>query len=97
LISTLSIPVYIFETFLFVSLFCFFLLDYLIFSFPLTSLLSIHSHPSIQNINSAIIISQKILNCTQYRENKTPTEMTGRQKTQGNQFPHNKKLVQEPD
>jgi uncharacterized membrane protein YvbJ len=23
--------------------------------------------------------------------------MTGRQKTQGNQFPHNKKLVQEPD
>jgi hypothetical protein len=48
---------------LFVSLFCFFfLLDYLFFPFPLTSLLSITSHPSILNITSAIIIRQKILN-----------------------------------
>jgi hypothetical protein len=55
--------------FLFVSLFCFFVLDYLFFPFPLTSLLPIPSHPSILNITSAIITSQKILNCTQYRDN----------------------------
>jgi hypothetical protein len=27
----------------------------------------------------------------------TPTAMTGRQKKQGNQLPHSKKLVQEPE
>jgi hypothetical protein len=27
----------------------------------------------------------------------TPIAMTGRQKKQGNQFPHSKKLVQEPE
>jgi hypothetical protein len=27
----------------------------------------------------------------------TPTVMTGRQKKQGNQLPHSKKLVQEPE
>jgi hypothetical protein len=27
----------------------------------------------------------------------TPRSMTGRQKKQGNQFPHSKKLVQEPE
>jgi hypothetical protein len=27
----------------------------------------------------------------------TPRAMTGRQKKQGNQFPHSKKLVQEPE
>jgi hypothetical protein len=64
LISTLSLPVYIFEA-IFVCFFVlFFLLVYLLFLFPLTSLLSISSHPS-----SAIITSQKILNCTQYRDN----------------------------
>jgi hypothetical protein len=84
LISTLSLPVYSFET-IFVSLFCFFfLLDYLFFPFLLTSLLSIPSHPSIQNITSAIIIRQKILNCTQYRDknntkgNDGKTEKTGK-------------------
>jgi hypothetical protein len=48
------------KLFLFVSLFCFFLLVYSFFPFPLTSLLSIPSHPSILNITSAIITSQKI-------------------------------------
>jgi hypothetical protein len=56
LISTLSLHVYIFETF-FVSLFCFFLLVYLFFPFSLTSLLSISSHPSILNITIVIITS----------------------------------------
>jgi hypothetical protein len=27
----------------------------------------------------------------------TPREMTGRQKKQGNKFPHSKKLLQEPE
>jgi hypothetical protein len=68
---------------LFVSLFCFF--SYLIiFPFTLTSLLSIPTHPSILNIASAIIISQKILNCTQYKDNNNikgnigKTEKTGK-------------------
>jgi hypothetical protein len=43
--------------FLFVSLFCFFLLLYMLFPFPLTSLLSISSHPSILNITIVIITS----------------------------------------
>jgi hypothetical protein len=42
----------------------FFLLIYLFIPFPLTSLLSISSHPSILNMTSAIITSYKILNCT---------------------------------
>jgi hypothetical protein len=62
----------------------FFLLDYLFFPSPLTSLLSIPSHPSFLNITSAIIIRQKILNSTQYRDNKNTkgndgkTEKTGK-------------------
>jgi hypothetical protein len=39
------------------SLFCFFLLVYLFFPFPLTFLLSIAFHPSILNITRAIITS----------------------------------------
>jgi hypothetical protein len=83
LISTLSLPAYIFETF-FVCFFVFFLLVYLFFPFPLTSLLSISSHPSVLNITSAIITSQKILNLTQYRDNNNTkgndrkTEKTGK-------------------
>jgi hypothetical protein len=97
LISTPSLPVYIFETFLFVSLFCFlgfFLLDYLFFPFPLTSLLSIPSHPSILNITSAIITARKYLIAHSTGTITTPWAMTGRQKKQGNHFPHSKKLVQ---
>jgi hypothetical protein len=90
LISTLSLPVYIFEILLFISFFCFFLLDYLFFPFALTSLLSIPYHLSILNITTAITIRQKILNCTQYRDNNNTKGMMGRQKKQGNQFPHAK-------
>jgi hypothetical protein len=46
------------KPFLFV---CLFLLDYLFFPFPLTSLLSIPSHPSSLNITSAIITARKYL------------------------------------
>jgi hypothetical protein len=88
LVSTLSFPVYIFETFLFVSLLCFyFLFDYLFFLFPLTSLLSIPSHPSILNITSAIITARKYLIAHSTGTVTTPRAMTGRQKTQGKQFP----------
>jgi hypothetical protein len=72
------------KCFLFVSLFCFLLLVYLFFPFPLTSLLSLSSHPSTLNITTAIITSQKILNCTQYRDNNNTkgndgkTEKTGK-------------------
>jgi hypothetical protein len=59
-------------------------------------LLSLSSHPSILNITIVIITSLKILNCTQYREITTPKAMMGRQKKQGNQFPHSKNVVQEP-
>jgi hypothetical protein len=52
------------KLFLFVSLFCFFLLVYLFFPFPLTSLPSISSHTDILNITSTIITNQKTLNCT---------------------------------
>jgi hypothetical protein len=52
-----SLPPYIFESF-FVSLFCFFLLVYLFFPFPLTTLLSIPSHPLILNTTSAIITAR---------------------------------------
>jgi hypothetical protein len=55
------------------------------------------SHPSIVNITSAITTSQKILNCTQYRDSNNTRAMTGRKKKQGNQFPHSKKLVQESE
>jgi hypothetical protein len=55
------------------------------------------SHPSILNIISTIIIRQKILNCTQYRDSNNNKGNMGRQKKQGNQFPHSKKLVQEPE
>jgi hypothetical protein len=47
-------------------------------------LLSISSHPYILNITSAPITTQKILNCTQYRDNNTTkgndrkTEKTGK-------------------
>jgi hypothetical protein len=75
---------------LFVSLFCwvfFFLLDYLFFPFPWTSLLSIPSHPSILNITSAIIIRQKILNCTQYRDNNNTKQWGEDRKNRETSFP----------
>jgi hypothetical protein len=64
----------------------FFLLDYLFFPFPLTSLLSIPSHLSILNITSAITTSQKILNCTQYRDNNN---------TNGNKKFHDKQKLKQ--
>jgi hypothetical protein len=53
-------------------------------------LLSIPSHPSILNITSAIITSQKILNCTQYRHNNNIKGNDEKTEKQGNQFPHSK-------
>jgi hypothetical protein len=98
LISTLSLPVYVFETF-FVCFFVllFFLLVYLFFPFPLTSLLSISSHPSILNITSANITARKHLIAHSTGTITTSRAMTGRQKKQGKQFPHSKKLIQEPE
>jgi hypothetical protein len=61
-----------------------------VFPFPLTSLLSISSHPSILNITSAIIASQKILNCTQYRDNNNTKGNDGKTEKSGNQLPHSK-------
>jgi hypothetical protein len=56
LISTLSLPVYCFDTgFFFVV--CFFLLGCLFIPFSLPSLLSLSSHPSIQDITIVIIVS----------------------------------------
>jgi hypothetical protein len=84
LISTLSLPVFTLQVFLFVSCSVFFSTSYLFFPFPLTSLLSISSHPSILNITSANITSQKIPNRTQYRDNNNTkgndgkTEKTGK-------------------
>jgi hypothetical protein len=82
----LSLPVYIFETFFVVSLFCFFLLDYLFFPFPLTSLLSIPSHPSILNITSTIITARKYLIAHGTGTITKPGAMTGRQKKQGERY-----------
>jgi hypothetical protein len=59
-------------------------------------LLSIPSHPSLLNITSAIITSQKII-AHSTGTVTTPKAMTGRQKKQGSQFPYSKKLVQEPE
>jgi molecular chaperone DnaK (HSP70) len=59
-------------------------------------LLSIPSHPSILNITSTIITARKYLIAHSTGTTTTPRVMMGRQKKQGNQFPHSKKLVQEP-
>jgi hypothetical protein len=60
-------------------------------------LLSISSHPSILNITSAIITAIKYVIAHSTGTITTPRAMMGRQKKQGNQFPHSKKLVQEPE
>jgi hypothetical protein len=60
-------------------------------------LISISSHPSILNITSAIVIARKYLIAHSTGTLTTPRSMTGRQKKQGNQFPHSKILVQEPE
>jgi hypothetical protein len=60
------------------------------FPFPLTSLLSIHSHPSILNITSSIITARKYLIAHSTGTITTPRAMMGRQKKQG-------KLIQEPE
>jgi hypothetical protein len=60
-------------------------------------LLSILSHPSILNITSAIITARKYLIAHSTGTIATPRAMMGRQEKQGNQFPHSKKLVQEPE
>jgi hypothetical protein len=46
-------------------------------------LLSFPSHPSILNITSAIIIRQKILNCTQYRDNNNTKSNDGKTEKTG--------------
>jgi hypothetical protein len=60
-------------------------------------LLSLSSHPSILNITIVIITSQKILNCTQYKDSSNTKGNDGKTEKQGNQFPHSKKLVKEPE
>jgi hypothetical protein len=60
-------------------------------------MLSISSHPSILNITSAIITNQTYLIAHNTGTITTPRAMTGRQKKQGNQLPHSKKLAQEPE
>jgi hypothetical protein len=72
------------------------LLDYLFFPFPLTSLLSIPSHPLILNITSAITTARKYL-IAHSIGTITPRSMMGRQKKQGSQFPHSKKLIQDTE
>jgi hypothetical protein len=60
-------------------------------------LLSISSHHSTLNITSAIITSQKILNCTHYRDNNnTKGNDRKTEKTRQPVSPQ-KKLVQEPE
>jgi hypothetical protein len=63
--------------------FVFFLLVYLLFPFPLTSLLSIPSHPSILNITSVIITARKYLIAHSTGTITTPRPMMGRQKKTG--------------
>jgi hypothetical protein len=60
-------------------------------------LLSIPSHPSILNITSDINTARKYLIAHSTGTITTPRTMMGRQKKQGNQFPHSEKLVQEPE
>jgi hypothetical protein len=62
---------------------CFFLLAYLFFPFSLTSLLSISSYPSFLNITIFTITSQKILNCTQYRDNNNTKGNDGKTEKAG--------------
>jgi hypothetical protein len=70
----------------------FFLLVYLFFPFPLTSLLSISSHPSILNTTIAIITSQKYLIAHSTGTITTPRAMTRRQKKTGKPFSPQQKI-----
>jgi hypothetical protein len=58
---------------------------------------SLSSHSSILNITIVIIKARKYLIAHYTGTITTTRAMTGRQKKQGNQFPHSKKLVQEPE
>jgi hypothetical protein len=60
-------------------------------------LLSISSHPSIRNITSAIITSQKILNCTQYRDNNNIKGNDGKTEKTGKPVSPKQKFVQQPE
>jgi hypothetical protein len=60
-------------------------------------LLSISFHPSILNITSAIIISQKILNCTQYRDSNNTKDNDRKTEKTGKPVSPSKKLVQKPE
>jgi hypothetical protein len=51
------------------------------------------SHPSILNITIVIKQARKYLIAHSTGTVTTPRAMTGKQKKQGNQFPHSKKLV----
>jgi hypothetical protein len=46
-------------------------------------LLSLSSHPSILNITIVVIISQKILNCTQYRNSNNTKGNDGKTEKAG--------------
>jgi hypothetical protein len=71
---------------------CFgFLFVHLFLTLSLTSLLSLSSHPSILNITIVILQARKYLIAHSTGTITTPRAMTGRQKKQGNQFPHSKK------
>jgi hypothetical protein len=56
-------------------------------------LLSIPSHQYILNITTAIITARKYLIAHSSGTITTPRARMGRQKKQGIQFPHSKKLV----
>jgi hypothetical protein len=60
-------------------------------------LLSLSFHPSILKITIVIITNWKTLNCTHYRDSNNTKGNDGKTKKQRNQFPHSKKLVQEPE
>jgi hypothetical protein len=88
--STLSLPVYIFETFFvcfLVLFFVSFLLEYLFFPIDSTSLLSFPSHPSILTISTAIITARKNLLAQSTGTITTPRAMMGRLKKRETSFP----------
>jgi hypothetical protein len=98
--SAYSLLVHCLSLFISLKLFCllcFFLLVYFFFPFPLASLLSTSSHPSILNITSAIITSHNILNCTQYRDSNNTKCNDGKTETTGKPVSPQQKLVQEPE
>jgi hypothetical protein len=60
-------------------------------------LLSLSSHLSILDITIVIITRQKILNCTQYRDNNNTKGNDGKTEKRGKPVSSQQKLVQEPE